>query len=49
MATGTVSRFSLRFSAVTTISAIELSSLDDAGAAAAGAGAGEAGFRESCK
>jgi hypothetical protein len=41
MATGTVSRLWLRFSAVTTISAIELSSLGAAaGAAAAGAGAG---------
>jgi hypothetical protein len=40
MATGTVSRLSLRFCAVTTISAIPFSSLGDAAAAAAGAGAG---------
>src|SRR5580704_17815854 len=40
MATGTVSKLSLRFSAVTTISAIALSSPGEAALAAAGAGAG---------
>jgi hypothetical protein len=43
MATGTVSKLSLRFSAVTTISAIEFSSLAGAGAAVAGAAGAGAG------
>jgi hypothetical protein len=42
MATGTVSRLSLRFCAVTTISAIPFSSPGDVAAAPAGAGAGAA-------